>query len=79
MLKSRFGKGMNVADKNQLDEILDTVIENTGYIYGDVLEITCDEITNGDYSYALKYNAINRTSWFRKYVQTYLDIKGGAV
>ena len=75
MLKSRYGQGMNSADKAELDSILAEALEAVGPVYGDIIEYACADILAGDYSDALKYNAMNKTSWFRKYVQTYVNIK----
>lgn len=75
MLKEKYGKGMVSSDRADLDNILDNVITCVGAIYGDVLDAACDEILNGNYSPALKHNALYKTSWFRKYVQSYVEVR----
>lgn len=76
MLKDKYGKGMTVSDKTELDRVLDNAIADVGAIYGDVIDVACDEILNGDYSPALKHNAMYKTSWFRKYIQSYVEVRG---
>lgn len=75
MLKNKYGPDMVVADKDALDEILENTIKRFGSDYGVVLETVCDTIDIGDYSRALKSNAMHKTSWFRKYIQSYLEVK----
>ena len=77
MLRSKYGKGMVAEDKRILDQLLEQSVSEVGAVYGDVLDTVCNLIISGDCSDALKYNAMCKTSWFRKYVQTFVDVKGG--
>ena len=77
MLRSKYGQGMISADKEALDAVLDYAIAELGLDYGSVIECVCDTIASGSYSDALKYNAMYKTSWFRKYIQTCIDVRGG--
>jgi len=76
MIRSKYGKDMVASDKAALDDVLDAAIEEVGAVYGDVVEVACDMLLNGQHSPALKYQALHRTSWFRKYVQSYVEVRG---
>ena len=77
MLKSKYGKGMVVEDKKVLDSLLERAVKEVGTDYGQVLACVCEDILSGKHSDALRYNAMYRTSWLRKYIQTFVDVKGG--
>jgi cytochrome c2 len=77
MIKNKYGPNMVASDKQKLDEVIDGVIRSVGLNYGDVLEITTALLTEGDYSDALKYNAMNKTSWYITHIKSYVDTRKG--
>lgn len=75
MLRDKYGKGMTASDKADLDTVLANAIVEVGANYGDVVEVACDLIMSGNYSPALKYNAKQKTSWLRNYIQSYIELR----
>lgn len=73
MIKSKYGPGMVAKDKQELDAVIDNAIEDVGLDYGLLLEAVAADISDGKYSQALKYNVVNRTSWFLKYLHDYIS------
>lgn len=73
MIRSKYGADMTATDKHILDDIIDDVLAETSD-YGEVLESVIAIIEQGTYSKALKYNVLNKTSWFLKHLDTAVQL-----
>lgn len=74
MIRSRLGPGMVVSDVRVLDNMISEAVLIVGRNYSYVLDYVCTKIMNGEYSSALKANAIKKSSWFRMHIQNMLDV-----
>ena len=73
MIKSKLGYGMNTSDKDVLDKLLNEAITVCGAEYGDVLEYVVNTITSESFPSSLKSHALQKSSWFKKYVYEYVQ------
>jgi len=75
MIRNKYGPNMIAKDKETLDSMLNMIIADVGLDYGTVLEQITAVVEAGDYSQALKYNVLKRTSWFLSYLKNFIDLK----
>lgn len=73
MIKTKLGPGMVSSDKHDLDRVIDEAVLVVGANYSYAFDYITSKIIRGDYSSALKANAIKKSSWIRYYVKDKLD------
>ena len=75
MIRSKYGPGVVVRDVEQLDALIQEAIAISGPDYGCVLNYVVLNITQGDYSNALKANALKSSSWFKKHIYDIVELE----